>query len=69
MLIGIVLAAGLTVGSCQKCAQCTAVDQQTGEVVSQNDVCGTDQEIKAYEEDCQAQYSSSVGANCSCQYQ
>ncbi|NPA34365.1 MAG: hypothetical protein GXO48_05485 [Chlorobi bacterium] len=68
VIIGIVLMAGLTFGACQKCAQCTAVDQQTGEVVSQNDICGSDQEIQAYEEDCQSQYSV-VGANCTCQYQ
>ncbi len=68
-LLGTVLLAGLFFGACQKCAQCTAVDQN-GQVLTQDEVCGTDQEIRAYEEDCQAQYSASgIDGSCSCQYQ
>lgn len=43
-------------GSCKKCHQCVAIDQDSVERYTYPEVCGTNKELSSYASECESQY-------------
>ena len=55
----------LSMESCKKCYECTALDEDGVELYRYLEICGTKGDFEAYQARCEAEFGS-FGFTCSC---